>query len=111
MMRKKFDAVIAGGGINGSSIAFQLAKRGYKVAVLDKGKIAGKASGAAAGILGVQTELTEDGPLFQLACKSRSMYRSLIPELEDLSQVHIGYQNKGVYKVAANIEEEVSYKG
>ena len=109
-MRKRFDAVIAGGGINGSSIAFQLAKRGYKVAVLDKGKIAGKASGAAAGILGAQTELTEDGPLFQLACKSRSMYQTLIPELEELSQVHIGYQNRGVYKVAANIEEEMSLK-
>lgn len=109
-MRKMYDAVIVGGGINGSSIAFQLAKRGYKVAVLDKGKIAGKASGAAAGILGAQTELAEDGPLFQLACKSRSMYRSLIPELEDLSQVHIGYQNKGVYKVAANKEEEQALK-
>ncbi|WP_404323141.1 glycine oxidase ThiO [Cytobacillus firmus] len=109
-MRKIFDAVIVGGGINGSSIAFQLAKRGYKVAVLDKGKIAGKASGAAAGILGAQTELTEDGPLCQLACKSRSMYQSLIPELEDLSQVHIGYQNKGVYKVAANKEEELALK-
>ncbi|MGM0975041.1 MAG: glycine oxidase ThiO [Bacillota bacterium] len=109
-MRKMYDAVIVGGGINGSSIAFQLAKRGYKVAVLDKGKIAGKASGAAAGILGAQTELAEDGPLFQLACKSRSIYRSLIPELEDLSQVHIGYQNKGVYKVAANKEEEQALK-
>ncbi|WP_282142333.1 glycine oxidase ThiO [Cytobacillus oceanisediminis] len=109
-MRKVFDAVVVGGGINGSSIAFQLAKRGYKVAILEKGKIAGKASGAAAGILGAQTELAEDGPLFQLACKSRSMYRSLIPELEGLSQVHIGYQNKGMYKVAADKNQELELK-
>ncbi|KON85523.1 glycine oxidase [Sporosarcina globispora] len=109
-MGKVFDAVIVGGGINGSSIAFHLAKRGYKVAVLEKEKIAGKASGAAAGILGAQTELDEDGPLFRMACKSRSMYRSLIPELEDLSQVHIGYQNKGMYKVAADKDQELELR-
>jgi glycine oxidase len=109
-MRKVYDAVIVGGGINGSSIAFQLAKRGYKVAILERGKIAGKASGAAAGILGAQTELTEDGPLFQLACKSRGMFLSLVPELEELSHVHIGYENKGMYKVAADEDQELEIK-
>ncbi|GLB61652.1 glycine oxidase ThiO [Cytobacillus sp. NCCP-133] len=109
-MRKVYDTVIVGGGINGSSIAFQLAKRGLKAAILEQGKIAEKASGAAAGILGAQTELTEDGPLFRLACKSRSMYRSLIPELEELSQVHIGYRNKGMYKVAADKDQETELK-
>ncbi|RSD28648.1 glycine oxidase ThiO [Mesobacillus subterraneus] len=109
-MRKHFDSLIIGGGIIGSSIAFQLAKRGYKVAVLEKGKIAGKASGAAAGILGTQTELTEDGPLFRLACKSRSMYQTLIPELEDLSQLHIGCRNNGTYKVAVDQDQESELK-
>lgn len=109
-MRRHFDSLIVGGGIIGSSIAFQLAKRGYKVAVLEKGRVAGKASGAAAGILGTQTELTEDDPLFRMACKSRSMYRSLIPELEDLSQLHIGWRNKGTYKVAVNQDQERELK-
>ncbi|MBT2639821.1 glycine oxidase ThiO [Bacillus sp. ISL-39] len=109
-MRKHFDSLIIGGGIIGSSIAFQLAKRGYKVAVLEKGKIAGKASGAAAGMLGTQTELTENSPLFSLACKSRAMYLGLIPELEDLSRMHIGYQNKGTYKVAVNQDQERELK-
>ncbi|MDQ0268233.1 glycine oxidase ThiO [Cytobacillus purgationiresistens] len=100
-MSKVYDVIVVGGGINGSSIAFHLAKRGYKVTVIEQGKIAGKASGAAAGILGAQTELTEDGPLFQLARQSRAMFPDIINELEELSGVQIGYQSRGVYKVAS----------
>ncbi|MBS8265867.1 glycine oxidase ThiO [Mesobacillus boroniphilus] len=109
-MDNTYDAIIIGGGINGSSIAFQLAKRGRKVAVLERERLACKSSGAAAGILGAQTELTEDGPLFEFARKSRTMFPELVKELEELSGVPTGYQNKGMYKVAATEDQLLELK-
>lgn len=104
-MSKVFDVIVVGGGINGCSTAYQLAKRGFKVAILEMDRIANKSSGAAAGILGAQTELTQDGPLFQFARKSREMFPELVKELEETSGVHIGYKNKGMYKVATTDEQ------
>ncbi|CAM3920895.1 glycine oxidase ThiO [Mesobacillus thioparans] len=109
-MKKIYDVIVVGGGINGCSIAYQLAKRGRSVAVLEKGRLAGKASGAAAGMLGAQTELTDDGPLFQFARKSRAMFPDLARELEDLTGVHIGLQNRGMYRVAATEKEALGLK-
>jgi glycine oxidase len=109
-MDKVYDVIIVGGGINGCSTAFHLAKRGFKVAILEMNRLASKSSGAAAGILGAQTELTEDGPLFQFAKKSRAMFPEVIKELEETSGVHIGYMNKGMYKVATTVEQVDDFK-
>lgn len=102
--------IVVGGGINGSSIAFQLAKRGYKVTVIEQSKIAAKASGAAAGMLGAQTELIGNGPLFRLALKSRAMFPAIIAELEERSGIQIGYETKGIYKVAVSEKHEQDLK-
>ena len=56
-MNSIYDAIIVGGGVIGGSIAFQLAKRGKKVLLLEKDRLASKASSAAAGMLGAQSEL------------------------------------------------------
>jgi glycine oxidase len=99
-MEKKYDVIVVGGGINGCSAAFQLAKKGYKVAIIEMDRIASKSSGAAAGILGAQTELTNDSPLFDYACKSREMFPELISELESQTGIHINLMNEGLYKIA-----------
>jgi glycine oxidase len=109
-MNKSYDVVIVGGGVNGGSIAFQLAKRGFKVALIEKDQLACKASHAAAGMLGAQTELTEDGPLFQLARKSRAMFPALADELRELSGIDIGLVNKGMLKIALTPEEKGEFK-
>ncbi len=51
-MNKTYDAIVIGGGVNGGAIAFNLAKRGIKVLLLEKDQLVSKASGAAAGMLG-----------------------------------------------------------
>ncbi|MEZ0119036.1 UNVERIFIED_ORG: glycine/D-amino acid oxidase-like deaminating enzyme [Heyndrickxia coagulans] len=71
-MTRTFDAVVIGGGINGSSIAYQLSKRGRKVAIIEKKQLACEASSAAAGMLAAQAEIEQDGPLFQFALKKPS---------------------------------------
>ena len=43
--------VIAGGGVIGSGIAFELARRGVSVTLVERGRIGGEASWASAGIV------------------------------------------------------------
>ncbi|MCA1030834.1 glycine oxidase ThiO [Bacillus timonensis] len=105
-----YDAIIVGGGVNGAAIAYNLSKRGLKVAVFEKEKIAGKSSGAAAGMLAAQAEVEQDGPLFTIARRSREMFPQLSDEIKEQSGIDIELMNKGMYKVAITNEEEVELK-
>ncbi|MRH41830.1 glycine oxidase ThiO [Aquibacillus halophilus] len=109
-MSDTYDAIVIGGGVNGGSTAYNLAKRGKKVLLLEKDRLASKASGAAAGMLAAQAELDEDGPLFQLAKKSRDLFQGLAGEIKTLSGIDIELINKGMYKVALTNEQVKEYK-
>ena len=50
-MAQKFDAIIIGAGIMGCSTAFQLAKRGVKVAVFEKGYYGNGSTGRSSAII------------------------------------------------------------
>lgn len=109
-MNSIYDAIIVGGGVIGGSIAFQLAKRGKKVLLLEKDRLASKASGAAAGMLGAQAELDADNPLFTLASRSRGMFPALSKELKDISGIDIELVNKGMFKVALTDDQVAELK-
>ncbi|MGG0247473.1 glycine oxidase ThiO [Peribacillus frigoritolerans] len=109
-MNSIYDAIIVGGGVIGGSIAFQLAKRGKKVLLLEKDRLASKASSAAAGMLGAQSELDPDNPLFTLASRSRAMFPALAEELKDISGIDIELVNKGMYKVALSSDQVAELK-
>lgn len=107
-MSASYDVIIIGGGVNGCASAYQLSKSGKKVLLLEKERIASKASSAAAGMLGAQVEVTEAGPLFELAKESRSMFPQLQLELKELTGIDIELVQKGMLKLAYQEEEVLS---
>ncbi|MDM5153515.1 glycine oxidase ThiO [Bacillus sp. DX1.1] len=104
-MSKIYDVAIIGGGVIGSSVAHFLAERGYRVAIVEKQRIASEASKAAAGLLGVQAEWDEYDPLFELARKSRAIFPHLAEALREKTGIDIGYEGKGIYRIAQNENE------
>ncbi|RLQ92784.1 glycine oxidase ThiO [Planomicrobium sp. Y74] len=109
-MNKTYDAIVIGGGVNGGAIAFNLAKRGMKVLLLEKDRLASKASGAAAGMLAAQAELDGEGALFQLARISRGMFSNLADELKMNSGIDIELVNKGVLRLSLTDWEQQEHR-
>ncbi|KPB04957.1 glycine oxidase ThiO [Bacillus sp. CHD6a] len=104
-MNKSYEVIIIGGGVNGCSIAYNLAREGKSVLLLEREKLAGKASSAAAGMLGAQVEVTGEGALFDIAKESRAMFPTLQCELKEHSGINIELVQKGMLKIARNEEE------
>ena len=67
------DVAVLGGGVIGCAVARELARAGLRVALFERGRIGGEASGAAAGMLGVQGE-TDDELMLRLGLESRRLY-------------------------------------
>ncbi|SET36727.1 glycine oxidase [Salinibacillus kushneri] len=109
-MTNQYDVIVVGGGVMGGSTAFQLAKRGYKILLLEKEQIGGKASSSAAGMIGAQVELHADNPMFQLARESRKQFPALANEIKELTGIDIEYRKNGMFKVALTKEEQREYQ-
>ncbi|USL43024.1 glycine oxidase ThiO [Priestia megaterium] len=104
-MKQHYDVLLIGGGIISSSIAYHLSKQGASVAILERNQIGCEASSAAAGILGAQAEIDEEGPLLDLAIKSRSMFPELVKELKEKTAIDVELIQKGLLKVAVTEED------
>ncbi|MCR8847326.1 glycine oxidase ThiO [Rossellomorea sp. SC111] len=104
-MAKPYDVLIVGGGVIGCSILYQLSKRGKKGLLIEKNQLASRASKAAAGMLGVHTELDGGSPFYRLAKNSRNMYPVLAQELKELTGTDIEYEENGMVKLARTEKE------
>ncbi|MGG1513927.1 glycine oxidase ThiO [Paenibacillus oryzisoli] len=110
MSGKLTDVLIVGGGVIGTSIAYYLAKKGASVTLLDRGRLGTEASSAAAGMLGAQSEMEDDGALFQWARRSRSMFPALSEELKALTGLDIGLVREGLLNVALSDVQEAELR-
>jgi glycine oxidase len=97
--------VVVGGGVMGCAAAYELARQGLPVTVLERSVPGAEASSAAAGILGAQVEAHHPGPMTELGLASLALYPALVKDLERASGVSLGYRRSGVLKVRYQASE------
>jgi glycine oxidase len=97
---RAWDVVIVGGGIMGCGTAWELARRGARVVVLERSVPGAEASSAAAGILGAQAEAHAEGPLFELSLRSLALYPNWAKALFDSTGIDVELRPSGVLRVS-----------
>ena len=107
---KTYDAVVAGGGVIGASIALELAETGMKVGVYDAREPGREASWASAGMISPAPENAEMIPFVPMSLASVALYPEFIRTVEELTGMDVGYRQEGALDVIldGDVEEELS---
>src|SRR6267142_1584195 len=99
---KHYDAVVAGGGLIGASIGFELASAGLSVAVFDAQNPGREASWASAGMISPAPESSEMASLLPISMASVRLYPEFLQRVEELSGRTVGYRNNGALDLFLN---------
>ncbi len=106
----RYDAVIAGGGLIGASIALELTRAGLRVALFDANEPGREASWASAGIISPAPESPGMIPLVPICKASAALYPDFVQLIEELSGQQVGYRAKGSLDIVlrGDAQEELS---
>jgi len=104
---KTYDAVVAGGGLIGASIALELACAGLKVAVFDAQQPGREASWASAGMISPAPESSAMNSLLPISLASVQLYPEFIGQVEKLSSWKVGYRKDGALEIFLTGDEKV----
>jgi glycine oxidase len=99
------DAIVVGGGVVGAAVAWSLASRGLAVRLVERGELAGEASGAAAGMLTPIGEGHAPGPALRARLASFALFPALVDAVREGSGIDPEYVVSGSLRVAADAVE------
>ncbi|HWN82424.1 MAG TPA: FAD-dependent oxidoreductase, partial [Candidatus Udaeobacter sp.] len=88
-----FDVIIVGGGVLGTALARELAGRGRRVLLLERGRVAGEASGVAAGMLNPQAEADAPSAFFDFGLANRTIYADWVAAVSAEAALPIEYRS------------------
>ena len=92
---ERYDAIVIGGGLVGSAIAYGLARAGQKAALVDEGDVAFRASRGNFGLVWVQSK-GDGAPHYQRWTRqSADEWPALAEELESKTGISVGHQQPG----------------
>jgi len=103
---RSLETVVIGGGVIGLTVAYELARRGNKVIVLERDQPGAGATTVAAGMLAPISEAEhEESERTRLALDSKARYPEFVAELERVAGLSCDYRAAGTLWVAANRDE------
>jgi len=107
---KTFDVAIAGGGLIGGTIAFELARAGLHVALFDRQQPGEGSSWAAAGILSPAPENAGMISTVPLGRASLLLYPEFVATVEEISGQSAGYRARGTLEAlfSTDAQEKLS---
>ena len=99
-MNQTFDAIVIGAGVMGASIAFHLAERGLKTAILERKVTASGATGHSSGLVRMHYDLAAES---ELTFKSYQLYFS---NWKERVGGDCGFQQTGFLQIARREHED-----
>jgi hydrogen cyanide synthase HcnC len=91
----RYDAIVIGGGLVGSAIAYGLAREGLRVALVDEGDVAHRASRGNFGLVWVQSK-GDGAPHYQRwTRRSADQWPALATELLARTGISVGHERPG----------------
>src|SRR5215208_7267239 len=99
-MNPSYDAIVIGAGVMGASIAFHLAERGLKTAILERRVTASGASGHSSGLVRMHYDLAAES---ELTFKSYQLYFS---NWKERVGGDCGFQQTGFLQIARREHED-----
>lgn len=100
-----FDAIIIGGGLVGSAVAYGLARRGKKPVVLDEGDIAFRASRGNFGLVWVQSKGFGVPEYQRWTRRSSEDWAAFSNELKQETGIYSGHERPGGVTICLSEEE------
>lgn len=94
--------IVVGGGVIGTGIAFELAKRGVSATLVERGRVGGEASWASAGIISLPNRPWYTPERVELNRISLTLYPALIEELEARTGLSLDYRRPGEWVIACD---------
>lgn len=94
-MAKRPDLLVIGAGLVGCAAAYELAKAGLTVTVVERGAPGCEASSAGAGMLCPQSATSAPNPMLTLGLASKALYAGLAAELRERSGLDVEHQTGG----------------
>jgi glycine oxidase len=101
-MARAAEIVIIGAGVVGCTIAFELARRGAAVKMVDGRSVGEGATQASAGILAPYLESRDGGPLLGLTTRSLDLFDEFVAQVSSASGVAVPYRRTGTLDVATD---------
>ena len=105
MSTRVYDVVVVGGGIVGTALAYELARRGTTTALVDR-RDAGRATDAGAGILSPATAWQTDDVWYPFAAEAGSHYADLVDHLREDGAPDPEHARCGLFTVSMGEGEE-----
>jgi len=91
---------VIGSGIVGCAVAYELARRGVSVDVIDDRQVAMGATQASAGVLAPYIEAREDSPFLELTVRGLAAYDEFVSRVSTDSGLTVPYRRTGTFDVA-----------
>jgi len=94
------DIIVVGAGIVGAAVAYELARRGAAVRIVDERPAGMGATQASAGVLAPYIEAREDSPFLDLTVRGLELFDTFIPRVAADSAIAIPYKRTGTIDIA-----------
>lgn len=97
--------VVIGAGIIGCGVAYELARRGARVEVIDRREVGQGATQASAGVLAPYLSAHRDTPLAELGVRSLALFDEFVAQVVEDSGSTIQYARTGTLEVATDADD------